>query len=273
MTIPLPPDFAAWLDLREPADAAARSAELAANVRRRLAGRGPLTIHDLGSGTGSMARWLAPLLPGPQHWLLYDQDADLLAHAARHLPERAADGSPVTAETRQRDISRLDRHELTGAALVTGSALLDMLTADELARIVAACADAGCPVLFMISVTGGARLDPAEPLDAEIAAAFDEHQRRTVAGRALLGPDAARACAAAFAARGLAVRLQPSPWHLGPNQAPLIAEWFTGWLAAALEQRPELAAAATAYAQRRLAAAAAGRLRVLVPHTDLLAAA
>ena len=52
--------FADWLALREPADAAARSAELV----DRLALRPPLLIHDLGSGTGSMARWLAPRLPG-----------------------------------------------------------------------------------------------------------------------------------------------------------------------------------------------------------------
>ena len=39
-------------------------------------------IHDLGSGTGSMSRWLAPRLPGPQHWVLHDRDADLLARAA-----------------------------------------------------------------------------------------------------------------------------------------------------------------------------------------------
>ena len=45
-------------------------------------------VHDLGSGTGSMARWLAPRLPGPQHWVLHDRDAGLLARAAGTLPRR-----------------------------------------------------------------------------------------------------------------------------------------------------------------------------------------
>jgi len=40
---------------------------------------------------------------------------------------------------------------------------------------------------------------------------------------------------------------------------------------AACEQRPELRGAAAAYASRRLADAAAGRLRVVVQHDDLLA--
>ena len=53
-------------------------------------------VHDLGCGTGAMGRWLAPLLPGPQHWVLHDRDADLLALAAADAPGPAADGAAVT---------------------------------------------------------------------------------------------------------------------------------------------------------------------------------
>ena len=56
----------------------------------------------------------------------------------------------------------------------------------------------GTPALFTLSVVGEVTLDPADPLDAEIAAAFNAHQRRSVGGRRLLGPDAAGAAAAAF---------------------------------------------------------------------------
>ena len=37
--------------------------------RPRLPATGPGSIHDLACGTGSMGRWLAPLLPGPQRWV------------------------------------------------------------------------------------------------------------------------------------------------------------------------------------------------------------
>jgi hypothetical protein len=43
-----------------------------------------------------------------------------------------------------------------------------------------------------------------------------------------------------------------------------------GWIAAACEQEPGLAAAAGAYRDRRLAQAAAGALAVTVDHADLL---
>ena len=51
-----------WLALREPADAAARSRALVDALRPQLP-TGAAGIHDLGSGTGSMARWLAPCSP------------------------------------------------------------------------------------------------------------------------------------------------------------------------------------------------------------------
>ncbi|MFG1761538.1 SAM-dependent methyltransferase [Micromonospora echinofusca] len=271
MTGQLPPHFAAWLALREPADAAARAVDLVDVVRRRLAGAGPLVVHDLGAGTGSMGRWLAPLLPGPQHWILHDRDADLLARAAAGMPAAAGDGAPVTVGTRAGDLTRLTAADLSDASLVTASALLDMLTAPEIERLVAACAAAGRPALLALSVTGRVRLTPADPWDGRIAAAFNDHQRRTVEGRALLGPDAVPACAAAFARHGVDVLVRPSPWRLGPQQAELAGEWFTGWLDAACEQRPELTGPSRAYARRRRAEIAAGRLDVRVDHLDLLA--
>ncbi len=263
--------FAAWLALREPADAAARAADLVEPVRRHLAGRPRAVIHDLGSGTGSMGRWLAARLPGPQHWIMYDRDPHLLDRATAGMTGTAADGAPVTVETRQRDITRLTATDLDGAALVTASALLDMLTAEEIDSIVSACAGADCLTLLTISVIGGVELTPPDPLDGDIMAAFNAHQRRTLAGRRLLGPDAVDAAVAAFKRRGASVLVRSSPWRLGPDQAGLMSQWLTGWLAAACEQRPELAGPVAEYARRRRAEVAAGRLAVVVGHDDLLA--
>jgi hypothetical protein len=258
--------FADWLALREPADAKARAADLLEIVRARLPGG--LVIHDLGAGTGSMGRWLAPRLPGPQHWIFYDRDSHLLDHAAAEMVDAAADGAPVTVETRVRDITRLTPADLSGAGLVTASALLDMLSADEVERVVAACA--GIPTWSTLSVTGHVELTPADPMDAEVEAAFNDHQRRTVDGRALLGPDAVEAAIDAFRRRGVPVATRPSPWRLGPDLAELTVEWFDGWLGAACEQQPDLAARAAGYGRRRRAGIAAGRVTAVVHHTDLL---
>jgi SAM-dependent methyltransferase len=246
-----------WLGLREPADAAARAEDLLADVP----GDRPLVVHDLGCGTGSMGRWLAGRLPGPQHWVLYDRDPGLLAHAAASMADTAADGAPVTAETREADIGALTAADLAGATLVTASALLDILTRPQLDRLVAAIVEAGCPALLTLSVVGRVELTPPDPLDADVEAAFNAHQRRA----GLLGPDAAAAAVEAFERLGATVRVADSPWRLGPADRALTSEWLAGWVGAAVEEKPELPAAA--YLRRRLGS----DVRAVVHHQDLLA--
>ena len=265
-----------WLALREPADGEARAEELVEALRARLStavrsAGDPIVVHDLGSGTGSLARWLAPRLPGPQRWVLHDHDAALLDAAVRATRGlRDAEGGPVEVEVRATDLGALRGTDLDGAAVVVASALLDVLTPDDVDRLAAACATAGCPALLTLTVTGRVVLDPPDPLDAPVAAAFDAHQRRTVAGRRLLGPDAVDVATGAFGRHGMAVRQAPSPWRLGPQRAELAAEWMRGRVAAARDERPDLAGAAGAYLERRLRAGAAGALTAVVHHQDLL---
>jgi hypothetical protein len=261
---------AQWLDLREPADAAARSCGLVEHVRRQLPAAGRLVIHDLACGSGSMGRWLAPLLRGPQLWIMHDRDPDLLEVAAATPPGPAADGASVAVETRLSDITQLRPDNLAGASLITASALLDLITGDQLADLVGLCSAVGCPVLLTLSVVGRVELAPADPLDRSVAGAFDAHQRRPTAGGRLLGPDAVAAAAQRFRMLGHRVVVRPSPWRLDAADADLAAEWLTGWLDAACEHEAGLGAGVDGYAGRRLAQARAGQLAVTVDHADLL---
>ena len=218
-----------------------------------------------------MGRWLAPLLPGPQHWVVHDRDADLLKVAAAGVPRRAADGAAVTVEAKESDITRLHPDDLAGATLITASALLDLLTEDELTQLVTVCAAAGCPTLLTLSVVGRVEMTPADPLDHRVAAAFDAHQRRRTERGRLLGPDAVALAVQELGRLGAEVLVRPSPWRLGASQADLAAEWFIGWVGAACEQEVELADETGVYSRRRLAQATAGHLAVIVDHADLLA--
>ena len=51
-----------WLDLREPVDHRSRNQALAQALARHFDGWRPLTVVDLGCGTGSNLRATAPLL-------------------------------------------------------------------------------------------------------------------------------------------------------------------------------------------------------------------
>jgi hypothetical protein len=259
-----------WLSLRESADHQARSRELVGRLKPRVP-PGDVGVHDLGSGTGSMMRWLAPQLPVGQRWVLHDVDDSLLAFAVASTALHPFDDAATTIRTRHGDATRLGPADLDGATLVTASALLDLLTAAEVRRVSTACVRSGCSALFTLSVTGRVELTPMHPLDAAIQAAFNAHQRRTVGGRRLLGPDAVAVASTAFTRLGADVLVADTPWRLGAGDVRLVEEWLTGWVAAACEQQRELRGAARGYLRQRHAEAAAGRLLVTVGHADLLA--
>lgn len=260
---------APWLALRAQADDASRSEALAAALAAVLP-RGPVDLHDLGAGTGGMTRWLGPRLPGPQRWILHDGDAGILDHLdLRSVVDDA--GRPVAVRTVVEHLGELGADAFRGAAGVTASALLDVVTRDEAERIVAACLAARVPALFALSVTGEVVLGPPDAADAAIGQAFNDHQRRDADGRRMLGPDAVTVLVSLFADAGWHVRRESTPWRLGPADAALIGEWLDGWVGAAAAQCPELRADAPGYLARRRAQLADGALRVIVHHEDVLA--
>ena len=227
-----------WLALREAADAAARANDLIERVTRQLPATGPRVIHDLGCGTGAMARWLAPMLPGRQHWILHDLDADLLDVAASQPPGPAADGGAVTLETRTLH-RRPPPGDIAGSALITASALLDILTEDELSALITVSVGAGYLLLLTLSVVGRVELTPAEPLDCRVAVAFDAHQRRVTERGRLLGPDAVAVAVEQAARLGGRCTSHPvlAPGRVGGRTG---GEWFTDSWAPPASRRPSL---------------------------------
>ena len=259
-----------WLALREAEDSRARSAELVRSARALLPG-GPITVHDLGSGSGSMMRWLAPLLPGPQTWVLHDWNPGLLQHALERAAPRDLSGTPVSVSSRVGELERLDGTQLAGATLVTASALLDVLTAPEAHAVADACIEVGAPVLLSLSVTGEAELRPWDARDTLFEAAFNDHQRREVDGRRLLGRYGAPIVRGLFAHARWNVRTARTAWNLGERDPRLLREWFDGWADAAEEQRPGLRDECAGYRELRRGQLDHGELSAVVYHLDLLA--
>jgi SAM-dependent methyltransferase len=268
---PVDPD---WLALREPADSRSRDAAadlVVAPLLRWLAGRlspvGPgtgLQVVDLGAGTGANLRWLAPRLAAiggsaalsQQHWTLVDHDPRLRAWGpARTVTVRADVADLGLLLSRRR------------ADLVTAAALLDLLDLPQLTAIAGAVVAHGVPALFTLSVTGAVTLDPADPLDLPLAEAFDAHQRRD--GR--LGPDAGEQAARLFREHGWDVAQAPTPWNLVSAEAAMMDTWLEGRAEAAAEWDPGLADHAQAWLERRRRELAAGALRAMVGHLDVLA--
>jgi hypothetical protein len=262
-----------WLALREPADAAARSSELvrfvvrdSSSLSRRDAesaalhsGRHFRRLVDLGGGTGANIRYLSARLPTPQHWTIVDDDAELLARA------------PTGVTTRRADLNHVvdDESVFRESALVTASALLDLVSDRWLERLVDRCRRAGAAVLFALTYDGRTICEPTEPEDDEVGRLVNEHQRRDKGFGAALGPAAAARAVELLSTAGYDVKHERSDWRLGPDDAALQRQLITGWLQAASEVTPGRAGAFERWRDRRLALVDARRSRIVVGHVDV----
>ncbi|MFE0757051.1 hypothetical protein ACFW16_24040 [Inquilinus sp. NPDC058860] len=246
----------AWLDLREPADHAARNPALR-SAAAALVGAGGLIV-DLGCGTGSTVRALQPHLFPSVRWRLVDHDAAVLREGGRR----------TGGETTLCELAREDP-PVEGASLVTASALLDLVSEAWIERLADALAAHRCPLYATLSYDGRLSFDPAHPGDGAMVAALNAHQRTDKGFGPALGPDGAKALAAALQSQGFRVRVEESPWRLGPGDAELVAALLPGIAEVAAGWGGIARAEVEDWLAFRQARAADGRC--LVGHVDLLA--
>jgi SAM-dependent methyltransferase len=245
---------AAWLDLREPADRAARDRRLLRAAAAWLSGVSEPVALDLGAGTGAMARAMEAVAGRGVRWRLVDNDRALLAVAAARVSG---------AEARPMDLADVAALPLDGVRLVTASALLDLASAAWIDALADRLASARVAVLATLGYDGTLGWEPFHEGDAAVRQAFNRHQCRDKGLGAALGPDGMATFGEALRRRGFVVRLAASPWRLGPDDAPLRVALVEGIAAAAAEMG---CAAAAGWAQARRAAR-----RSTVGHTDLFA--
>ncbi|MEI4472850.1 methyltransferase domain-containing protein [Frigidibacter sp. MR17.24] len=255
-----------WLALREPADLAARDPGLRAQFQQAVAACPGAEILDLGCGTGSTFRALAPGLPETTRWRLADHDPRLLAAAAARMP--------LTAEVvvERLDLSDLDMLVTGPATVVTASALFDLCSQPFVAAMMARLAAAGAPALYAaLNYDGRMDWSLPHPLDAEVTAAFNHHQRGDKGFGPAMGAESGAGLAQAAEAAGFRVTRADSPWRLGPDQAPLQLELLAGIARAARETGRLEDGALDDWLDMRRAAVARTGCRAVIGHTDVLA--
>lgn len=258
---------AAWLSLRAPYDAHARNAAILAAVAQTFSGHSSPTIVDLGCGTGSTLRALAPRLPPSQTWRLIDNDPDLLRHA-----QASAGTLGVTAATAILDLARDLPKAFDGSIdLIATSALLDLVSQDWLDTLVRLCANRRLPLYAALTYDGRATLAPACPGDADIVRAVNRHQRTDKGFGPALGPAAAAATVAAFEAAGYDVIEARSDWTFAPDDRAIQTEIVQGWAQAARELGDLPAGDIDTWLNARRAALAAGHSHMRVGHVDVFA--
>lgn len=278
-----------WLALREPIDAAARSPAVLRPLLDALGSRQALQACDLGSGTGSMIRFLAPRLGVPrQRWLAVEPDAALLARAPEvwkragwQLSESGTgfearlDGVAVSVEPCPRALHQLDG---PGAAcdLVAAHAVADVVSVDDLARALRLLLRPGGLAYLGGTYAGATSFRSAEgETDPDEALVIERFHTSMDARPWVPGSQAARLVPEVLERAGLALLARDrADWRVGPEAA--------GFVGALLDMVERAAASwclpgegprVAAWAARQRGLLKAGRLTLHAAHVDLLAAA
>lgn len=257
-----------WLDLREAVDHSARDVALLARAQKWLhqqAGAIQPTVVDLGAGTGSTLRAFAASGGSDSiNWRLVDQDAGLLVEAAnRH-------GRAQAVEILQLDLANTAALPLTGAQLITASALLDLVSAEFVdALLMALQQHQGIGLYSALNYDGTTLWTPAHPLDEQVLSAFNADQQRDKGFGRALGPEAGPYTGQQLQRAGFEVRTASSPWQLDGRNRELVAALIDG-IAGAVASDPAIdPGALRAWCRFRQDHVASGSC--IVGHMDLLA--
>ncbi len=269
---------AEWLVLREPFDRAARSLRLAKRLVEMLPRRP--RIVDLGGGTGSMFRFLAPLVGRGQDWVLVDADGVLLDEAfGRTAAWARSQGFAATAMGDALHVStprglwrmQVAQHDLSIRPLpdkdrgaqhdaIVCSALLDLVSAAWLHRLYSAVS---VPVLACLTVDGRDVWRPRHRFDALVRTGFRRDMRRDKGLGPALGTDAIRSVTS-FAASA------SSDWYIPPAALRMQRTLIDATADAARAAIRSQTRAITEWQEARLRQALQGRLAITIGHRDIL---
>jgi hypothetical protein len=250
----------------------------------------PVSVLDLGTGTGSNVRHLVPRLPPCQRWLAVDRDPSVLErlpHEMRSWGEALglailtnSHGCAIRSErleciveTRQLDLNGLTNPGIfAGRHLVTASALLDLVSEEWLRALAAQCRAARAAALFALTYTGRSHCSPVEPDDEMIRELLNRHQKTDKGlGGVAAGPGASALAARCFEEAGYEVRIAASDWSLGRGDEELQRLLIEGWTEPAMELAPHEGDRIRRWRDRRLAHVRSGSSRIIVGHTDIAA--
>jgi hypothetical protein len=258
---------AQWLALREPHDLRARNAAVLDAVAAAFGDQSEVAVVDLACGAGASVRAVGPRLPSRQSWRLVDNDLGLLARTvALAQPPR------LSVATRAVDLARDLELALDGPLdLITCSALLDLVSAPWLERLVVEAAARRLPVYAALSYDGRATLEPSDAFDVEMVAAVNRHQRRDKGFGPALGPQAAAVAVTRFEEVGYGVVQGRSDWTFGPHDGAIQESILAGWATAARQLGDVPLDRIAAWFTHRRELVADGRSRLQVGHIDLFA--
>ena len=247
---------AQWLELREPVDHRSRNQDLQTQVidyltKMKTIYPGIIRLTDLGSGTGSNLRALAPQLGSMQHWTLNDYDVALLNTARATLLAWADSeintsilGITVDPSTQIKPLAIIKQNKTIiiefkcvdlykdyqvildePADIVTAAAFFDLVAESWLTEF---CSYLSKPLYTVLSYDGTEKWSPPNIIDTDILKAFHRHQITDKGFGPALGPAATVHMQSILRHHHFNTVCAASPWTMDHRDRDLIEQLAIG---------------------------------------------
>ena len=275
-----------WLELREPLDRKSRSNELIKTLSLMLPDR-PIHVIDLGTGTGSNLRYLCKELKGNQIWQLIDNDENLLKTIPAYTKKWAIKNKLLVKELgneflikgeniechayiQQKNLSDLTDIKIPEKALVSCSALLDLVSKNWIKTLAKKCMRIKATILFTLNYDGYIKFKPCEEDDKLVRSLINKHQLKNKGFGNAMGPKAGNMAVQVFSEIGYNIRSQYSNWKIKSNDNELQTMLLDMWLDAAIETSPEQKNRLKNWRKKRQYHVISKNSELEIGHTDIL---
>lgn len=209
-----------WLDLREATDHAARNLNVLSAVQSHFH-QDEIFITDIGCGTGSNLRGLAPLLKAKtQYWTLVDYDKNLLTAAKNKLSTFQIADKKLHITYIKADLNKDLTKILTRKTdLLTAAAFFDLTSKNWIEQFAKALAIHKIPFYTILTYDGLEEWTPPHPLDKAVLEAFHQDQKTDKGFGIAAGPHANDTLIQAFKSHNYNTITGKSPWIISENTA------------------------------------------------------
>jgi SAM-dependent methyltransferase len=267
-----------WLELRFEADSEARKNAID-EIKEKLVIQGPVSIIDIGSGTGNNVFYLIPELVKngieDQRWLLVDRDPKLLDVALERLEKLKAKLENVSTQIDilVADLSdELDRIPFGDADIVALSELLDLVSRKWIEKFVKMISEFDVRyVLISLTVDGMIQWSPKHPMDKSISDLFNQDMLKDKGFGPALGMNATEVLKEYLMKSGYGIKEMDTPWILESGQKKLQGRYLEDMTSAVLTgevmaDKEEI----LKWKNNRKALIQSGESQLRVGHTDIV---
>ncbi len=199
-----------WLQQRFLFDNRARDHALLQQALQLLHNKPAARVVDLGAGTGNNALFLAPRLPRGCELTVVEQH-DYLLQACQQRFSNAHE-SNLTTRFVQQDLHQW-LSETTRVDLICNSALLDLMTEQELSTLLHRLQALEAPMYSTLNYQG-VRFLPGDEADAGYIKLFERHMSRKLDRGQPLGARTLERLQSLCKQIGLTVKSAPSSWEI-----------------------------------------------------------